>query len=64
MDAFEFDYSWLGMDDLIFVSVDVDHKEIILIKLLETSKAHIYICAPYDKTWLINLDLRSYKSSC
>jgi hypothetical protein len=26
MNALDFDYSWLGIDDLIFVSVDVDHK--------------------------------------
>ena len=61
MDALEYDYSGLGHDDLVFVSVDVDHKEIIN-KVLQTSKAHINICAPYDKTWLINL-VRSLKSS-
>tara|TARA_R110000868_G_scaffold285961_2_gene546461 strand:+ start:774 stop:1331 length:558 start_codon:yes stop_codon:yes gene_type:complete len=54
MNALDFDYSWLGIDDLIFVSVDVDHKDIID-KILKTSKAHVYICAPYDKTWLKNL---------
>lgn len=60
-DAIDYDYSWLGHDDLVFVSVDVDHKEIVN-KVLETSKAHINICAPYDKTWLVNL-VRSFKSS-
>jgi hypothetical protein len=54
MNALDFDYSWLGIDDLIFISVDVDHKAIID-KILKTSKAHVYICAPYDKTWLKNL---------
>lgn len=54
MDALDYDYSWLGQDDLIFVSVDVDHKKIIN-KAIQTSKAHINICAPYDKTWLVNL---------
>lgn len=58
IDGVEYDYSWLDHDDLIFVSVDVDHKKIID-KVLETSKAHINICAPYDKTWLKNL-LRSF----
>lgn len=57
-DALDYDYSWLGHDDLVFVSVDVDHKKIIE-KVLETSKAHINICAPYDKTWLKNL-VRSF----
>ena len=58
IDALDYDYSWLGHDDLVFVSVDVDHKKIID-KVLQTSKAHINICAPYDKTWLKNL-LRSF----
>ena len=58
IDGEEYDYSWLGHDDLVFVSVDVNHKKIIE-KVLETSKAHINICAPYDKTWLKNL-LRSF----
>ena len=58
IDGVDYDYSWLDHDDLIFVSVDVDHKEIID-KVLKTSKAHINICAPYDKTWLKNL-LRSF----
>jgi len=58
IDAIHFDYSWLGMDDLIFVSVDVDHKDIID-KIIKTSKAHVYICAPYEKTWLVNL-IRSF----
>ena len=54
MDALDFDYSSMETDDLIFISVDVDHKAIIA-KILETSKAHVFICAPYDKTWLKNL---------
>jgi hypothetical protein len=54
MDALDFDYSIMGIDDLIFISVDVDHK-VIIDKILETSKAHVFICAPYDKTWLKNL---------
>lgn len=58
IDALDYDYSWLDHDDLVFVSVDVDHKQIIE-KVLQTSKAHINICAPYDKTWLRNL-IRSF----
>ena len=58
IDALDYDYSWLDHDDLVFVSVDVNHKKIIE-KVLQTSKAHINICAPYDKTWLRNL-IRSF----
>ena len=54
MDAIEYDYSWLGIDDLIFISVDVESKKIIE-KIIKTSKAQVNICAPYDKTWLRNL---------
>jgi hypothetical protein len=54
IDAMDYDYSWLGIDDLIFVSVDVEHKDIVQ-KALKTSKAQLYICAPYDKSWLYNL---------
>ena len=53
-DAFDFDYSWLGIDDLIFISVDVEHKRIFS-KIIETSKAQLHVCAPYDNTWLYNL---------
>lgn len=54
VDAIDYDYSWLGIDDLIFISVDVESKKIIE-KIIKTSKAQVNICAPYDKTWLRNL---------
>jgi hypothetical protein len=54
LDAIDYDYSWLGIDDLIFISVDVDSKKIIE-KIIKTSKAQVNICAPYNKTWLRNL---------
>lgn len=54
IDAIDYDYSWMGIDDLIFISVDVDSKKIIE-KIIKTSKAQVNICAPYDKTWLRNL---------
>ena len=60
MDALDYDYSDLTMDDLIFVSVDVDHNNIIS-KIIDTSAAQVMICAPYDKTWLKNL-VNSIKS--
>jgi len=50
-DAYDFDYSWLGIDDLVFISVDVEHKRIFS-KIIETSKAQLHICAPYDNVWL------------
>lgn len=49
-----FDYSWLSDEDLIFISCDVDSKKMIKM-MTEKSKAHIFVCAPYDKTWLKNL---------
>ena len=58
IDAIEYDYSWLGIDDLVFISVDVDHEKITQ-KILETSKAQLYICAPYDKTWIKSIVQRS-----
>jgi len=41
----------LGEDDLVFVSCDVDNKK-IMNRVIATCKAHIFICAPYEKTWL------------
>lgn len=51
MDGLDFDYSKLGDDDLIFISCDVDNEEIIK-KVIKTSKAHFFVCAPYDRAWL------------
>lgn len=51
IDAIDYDYSWLNIDDLIFISVDVDHAEITN-KILETSKAQLFMCAPYEKSWV------------
>ena len=50
-DGILFDYSKLGFDDLIFVSCDVDSTAIIK-EIMQKSKAHIFICAPYEKKWL------------
>ena len=54
VDAIDYDYSWLGIDDLVFISVDVESKKMVE-KIIKTSKAQVNICAPYDKTWLRNL---------
>lgn len=59
MDAEDYDYSWMGVDDFVFISVDVSHSKIVE-KIIETSKAHVYICAPYDKSWLVNSIKRSF----
>ena len=45
------DLEYLGEDDLVFVSCDVDNKKVID-RVIATTKAHIFICAPYEKTWL------------
>mgnify|MGYP000164859626 FL=1 len=50
-DGCDYDYSDLGEDDLVFVSCDVDNKK-IMNRVIQTCKAHIFICAPYEKTWL------------
>ena len=51
MDGNDFDYSKLSDEDLIFISCDVDSNSIVK-KVLETSKAHVFICAPYHKEWM------------
>jgi hypothetical protein len=50
-DGCDYDYSDLAEDDLVFISCDVGSKEMIT-KIMKTCKAHIFICAPYEKTWL------------
>jgi len=53
-DGFDYDYTDLAEDDLVFISCDVDSKK-IMNKVIKTCKAHIFICAPYEKTWLRSL---------
>ena len=50
-DGCDYNYSDLGEDDLVFISCDVDNKK-VMNRIIETCKAHIFICAPYEKTWL------------
>ena len=50
-DGNDFDYSKLEETDLVFVSCDVDSNSIVN-KVIQTSKAPIYICAPYNKEWM------------
>jgi len=49
--GFNYDYSWLGIDDLVFVSVDVEIEKSILEKVIMTSKASPFLCAPYHSAW-------------
>jgi hypothetical protein len=64
MDGKDYDYSYLEQEDLVFLSCDISTQEITK-KVIETSKAPIFICAPYEKTWLKNLvlSLKITKSS-
>jgi hypothetical protein len=64
MDGKDYDYGHLEQEDLVFVSCDVSTEKIIK-RVIETSKAPIFICAPYEKTWLKNLvlSLKITKSS-
>ena len=61
IDAIDFDYSWMTDDDFVFLSVDVDSKQIYN-KVLETSKAQPLGCAPYKDSWIRNL-ATSFSSS-
>jgi len=53
-DACTFDYSEFGEDDMIFISCDVDSKDVIS-QIVKTSGAQFWICAPYEKIWIKNL---------
>tara|TARA_R100000008_G_scaffold86585_1_gene80314 strand:- start:2830 stop:3381 length:552 start_codon:yes stop_codon:yes gene_type:complete len=62
VDGLEFDYSWMTDDDFVFISVDVDVDKIFK-RVIETSKAHPLVCAPYKNTWIKNLFTVSFSSS-
>jgi len=50
-DGYDYNYEYMLEDDLVFISCDVDNKKMTS-KIMETCKAHIFICAPYEKSWL------------
>ena len=50
-DGCDYNYEYMLEDDLVFISCDVDNKN-MMSKIMETCKAHMFICAPYEKTWL------------
>lgn len=47
----QFDYSFLGDEDMIFVSVDVTENKIFE-QIIKTSRAQIYSCAPYKSSYV------------
>jgi len=47
----DFDYSFLGDEDMIFISVDVNETKIIN-QIIKTSKAQFYSCAPYKSSYV------------
>tara|TARA_Y100000296_G_C5098288_1_gene218534 strand:- start:167 stop:760 length:594 start_codon:yes stop_codon:yes gene_type:complete len=62
IDGIDFDYSWMTDEDFVFLSVDVNSKQIYK-KVVETSKAQPLVCAPYKYSWLKNLVSTSSISS-
>jgi hypothetical protein len=55
----DFDYSNLLDEDLVFISCDVNNIDNIYNKILDTSKAQVFICAPSRTAWLDNYLLGS-----
>jgi len=53
-DANTYDFKDFTVDDLIFISCDVDSKDIVA-QIIKTSGAQFWICAPYEKIWVKNL---------
>lgn len=47
----DFDYSFLTDEDMVFISVDVTQNKIID-KIVKTSGAQIYSCAPYKSSYI------------
>ena len=50
-DGMDYDFTWLGIDDFVFVSVDVEKEKDIQQKVIMTSKASPFLCAPYHTAW-------------
>lgn len=50
----EYDYSNLLDEDLVFLSCDIDGIDEVYNKVLKTSKAQPYVCAPGKLAWLKN----------
>jgi len=54
INGIDYDYSMLDHEDLVFISIDVEDIDKIFNKILSTSKAQPYICAPYKHAWIKN----------
>ena len=51
----DYDYSNLEQEDLVFLSVDITDSDEIFKKVIQTSRAQIFICAPYVSKWLSSI---------
>lgn len=54
MDGKDYDYSNLEHEDLVFFSIDVVGIDSVFQKVIETSKAQPFICAPGKHAWFKN----------
>lgn len=54
INGIDFDYSNLEHEDLVFLSIDVEGIDTIFNKVIETSKAQTYVCAPGKHAWFKN----------
>ena len=54
INGIDYDYSNLTHEDLVFLSIDVLGIDEIYNKVLETSKAQPYVCAPGKHAWFKN----------
>ena len=54
INGLDYDYSYLNDEDLVFLSIDVEGIDLIYNKVIETSKAQPYICAPGKHAWFKN----------
>ena len=54
IDGKDYDYSTLEHEDLVFFSIDVEGIDEIFQKVIETSKAQPFICAPGKHAWFKN----------
>ena len=48
-----FDYSFLEHEDLVFLSVDIEKRNEIYNRVIQTSKASVYVCEPKNN-WIKN----------
>lgn len=61
MNGINYDYSYLENEDLVFLSIDIESINEIYTKIIQTSRAQPFICAPGKYKWLKN-NYRDYLS--